>query len=367
MNEYRRNVLVGLFLIAGLAGLLWLSIMFGEVATWLFGGRTYRVDAFFDNVSNIIKGDEIHMKGVRVGHVEDVGFRDPSHPEKGVRIEMAIMNKWRIPRSAYVRVELQAMSFARSFVKIIVPPGEVDGFLPQDGTAALQGETISAFDSMFPPDVVNTLQKATGQIGDLAEALTPVAEDLHQLLKPTDLELLDNPKAGAERISANLYTAAQRLDSALKHFNDVLGDPNTKSSIRITVENLREMSEKGKAVMEDFKAVAKRARFVAEDTQAIAGKVNKLVDKANGQLDDITRAIVTDAEKLGRFFDQLNVAGEKLAKGEGTAGKFLSDPELYESMVLTMKRLQLAVEDMSGLIKEWKREGLNVKGVGMFK
>ena len=50
-----------------------------------------------------------------------------------------------------------------------------------------------------------------------------------------------------------------------------------------------------------------------------------------------------------------------------TAGKFLSDPELYDSMVLTMKRLQIAIEDMSCLIKEWQREGMNVKGMGMFK
>ncbi|MBN1347429.1 MAG: MCE family protein [Phycisphaerae bacterium] len=363
MSEFRRNVMVGLFLVMGLVGLVWLAIMFGEIPM----GKTYPIYAYFGNLSNVIEGDEVHMKGVRVGSVKKIGFRDEEHPEQGVQLELAIQNKWRIPRSAYVEVELAAMGFARSFVKIVIPPGPVATSLPTDGSVPLSGETISAFDAMFPPDVVATLQKASSQIGGLAEALTPVADDLHALLKPTDLELLDHPELGAKRVSANLYTAAQRLDSALKHFNEILGDPNTKSNVRVAIQNMREMSEQGKLVMADIKEVARRAKFVAEDTQEVVGKVNKLADKTSTRVEEISRVIIDDAEKLGKFFDHLDAVGRNMAEGKGTAGKFLNDPELYDAMVLTMKRLQLAVEDLNGLVKDWQREGVNVKGMGMFK
>ncbi|GAF70159.1 unnamed protein product, partial [marine sediment metagenome] len=149
-----------------------------------------------------------------------------------------------------------------------------------------------------------------------------------------------------------------------KHFNDVLGDPNVQSNIRVAIQNFREISEQGKAVMQDLKQVAKQARFVAEDAKELTGKMSKMLDKANTELDRVARAIIDDAEKLGKFFDHLDVVGRNLAEGKGTAGKMLADPELYESMVLTMKRLQLTIDDLGALVKEWQREGLNVKGVG---
>ncbi len=367
MNEFRRNVMIGLFLVIGLAGLTWLVVMFGEAPTWIVGGRTYKVQAYFANVENVIEGDPVYMKGVRIGHVGAIGFRNPEHPEAGTALELEVQEKWRVPRSAQVIVELSAVGFARPLVKIVVPEGPTEEFLPRDGSVPLYGEMVSAFDALFPKDLVATFQKAADHIGDLAKALTPVAEDLHDLIQPRSLELVDQPEVGAKRLSANLHTAVQRMDSALKHFNEILGDPNNKSNVRITLENMKEVSEQGKSVMADLKEVAKQARFVAEDAKELTGKMNKTVDKAGKQLDDVARALIDDAEKLGKFFDDLTVVSRQMAQGKGTAGKMLSDPELYDAMVLTFKRLQLTIDDLNSLVKQWQREGVDLKGVGMLK
>lgn len=363
MNELRRNVMVGLFLLVGVCALTWLVIMFGGIV----GRDTYPVAVNFDNVDNLIRGDQVFMRGVSVGKVSSIGFSSKDHPEQGVEVVLDITSKWRIPRSARVKIEMSAVGFERPRVKIVVTKDPSDGYLPTDGTAKMQGEMVSAFDSLLPPDMVNTLKKASRQIGDLAEAMTPLMSDLDKLIQPRELELVDNPRVGTRRISANLNTAVQRLDLALKHFNDVLGDPNSKSNLRIAVANIREISETGKQAMNDIKEVAKNAKFAAQDAREVTGKIGKIVDKAGTQFDDVTRTIITDAEKLGKFFDQMNVVGAKLAKGEGTAGKFLDDPELYDSMVVTMKRLQLAIDDLGSLVKTWKREGMDVKGVGLMK
>jgi ABC-type transporter Mla subunit MlaD len=359
--------MVGLFLVGGLAGLTWLIIKFGEAPTWLVGGKTYPVPVYFANVSGVIEGDPVYMKGVRIGNVSKIGFRDEEHPEQGVVVGLDIQQRWRVPRTAQVAVELAAIGFARPIVRVIVPSGPSAATLPTDGSVPLMGETISAFDALFPPEVVNNLQKAASQIGNLAEALTPVARDLHELFQPRDVDLVDNPKVGAQKLSANLHTAVQRLDTGLKHFNEVIGDPNVRSDLRISIQNFKTISEQGKAIMEDMKKVATQARFVAEDAKDLTGKLGKTVDNANSQLDKVARVIIDDAEKLGRFFDQLEVAGRNMAEGKGSAGKFLNDPELYDAMVITMKRLQLAIEDMNNLVKQWQREGMNVKGVGLIK
>ncbi len=366
-NERRRNTMVGLFLVGGLLGLTWLVIMFGEAPTWLIGGRTYSVPVFFSHVEMLIEGDPVYMKGVRVGNIGRIGFRNEQQPEQGVQLELQIQEKWRVPKGSRVTVELSAIGFARPLVKVIVPLDPAKDFVPTDGSVPLMGEMVSAFESLFPRDVVATLQKASSQIGNLAEALTPVATDLHGLFQPRDLELVDNPQVGGKKMSANLHTAVQRLDSALKHFNEIVADPNSKDNVRIALANIRDMSEKGKVVMDDLKKVASQAKFVAEDAKELTGKLNKTADNANAQLEKISRVVVDDAEKLGRFFDQLESISRNMAEGKGSAGKFLNDAELYDSMVITMKRLQQGIEDMANLVKQWQREGLNVKGMGLLK
>jgi archaellum component FlaC len=367
MSEYRRNVIIGLTLLVGVAGLTWLVIMFGEAPAWLIGGKSYPIHVYFSNVENVITGDPVYMKGVRIGSIESIGLRNEQQPEEGVQVDLNIQAKWRIPRSARVSVEQSAIGFSRPLIKIIVPPQPATEFLPEDGSVPLYGEMVSAFESLIPHDVVAILQKASSQIGNLAEALTPVANDLHDLLQPRDLELVDHPQVGGKRLSANLRTAVDRLDSALKNFNEVIGDPNVKSNVRVAVQNIRDVSEQAKVVMEDLKKVVQQVRFVAEDAKTLTGKLSKTADTANTQLDKIARAIIDDAEKLGQVFDHLEVASRNMAEGKGSAGKFFGDAELYDSMVITMKRLQLTIEDMDNLVKQWQREGLSIKGVGLFK
>lgn len=367
MTEYRRNVMVGLFLIVGLISLMWLIVKFGESPGWIVGGKTYPVHAYFSNVAGVIEGDPVYMKGVRVGFVNRIGFRDEEHPEQGVDLVIDIQQKWRVPQSSRVEVELSGMGFVRATVRIVVPPGPSAATLPTDGSVPLQGVVISAFDALFPPDVISVLQKASGQIGNLAEALTPVAKDLHELFQPRDLALVDDPRSGAQKLSANLHTAVQRLDAGLKNFNEMVGDPNTKTNLKVAIENIRAVSEQGKGVMEDLRKFASQARFVGEDAKELTGKLSKTVDNANAQLDKIARVIIDDAEKLGRFFDRLEAVARNWADGKGSAGKFFNDAELHDSMVITLKRLQAAIEDMNDLVKQWRREGVNIKGMGLMK
>ncbi len=367
MSEFQRNALIGAFLVVGLGALTWLIIVFGEAPTWLIGGKTYPVPVYFTAVDTVRVNDHVHMQGVQIGLISEIHFRDPQHPEAGVEVIMDIQEKWRIPRSSRVRVELATIGFGRPLVKIILPTTPTTDYLPKDGSVPIPGEMVSAFDSLFPQDLANGLGTATQELGKLASALTPVAKDLDHLLEPRTIQEVDAPTPGLPRKSGNISTAVKRMDAALRHFNEVLGDPNNKSNIRIALENVREMSEQGKAVMADIKKVAEQARFVAEDAKQLTSKLNTFAGKADAKLDEVSRVIIDSTEKLGRFFDHLNKVGRTIADGKGTAGKFVNDPELYDSMVLTMKRLQLAIEDLNVLVKQWQREGLDVKGMGVFK
>ena len=49
---------------------------------------------------------------------------------------------------------------------------------------------------------------------------------------------------------------------------------------------------------------------------------------------------------------------EKADRGEGTLGRLLMDDRLYESLVLTFRRLAETVEEFRLLVKDWQRRGV---------
>jgi hypothetical protein len=52
---------------------------------------------------------------------------------------------------------------------------------------------------------------------------------------------------------------------------------------------------------------------------------------------------------------------DKARKGDGTVGKLLNDPALYQNFNDAAERIQKAVDEMKLLIEKWKAEGVPVQ------
>jgi phospholipid/cholesterol/gamma-HCH transport system substrate-binding protein len=362
MNEYRRNVSVGLFILFGLLGVAALIILYGELPEFL-QADTYRVTLRFSSLTGVQVGTPVNMRGLRVGKVDKVGFRDPRHPEQGLDVRVKIEKQYAIPSTAVAVVAPQAIGFSRPEVELTIGRGPAEQLVPQDGSGILEGKLLGPFESLIPPETAASLEGMVTNIGRLATALTPVADDLHKMLEHRPLADVDNPPPGHEPAQGNLSTAAARLDRALKHFNIILGDPDNQSNIKITLDNFKRISEEGKAAAAELKGFAENARSAAADFKGMAGKLNTTIDSTSAQLDRVFRVLIDDADKLGRFLDHLNKAGHDMAEGDGTIGRLLRDPKLYEELTLTAQRLTEAIKNLDFLLKKWREEGVNVQGL----
>ncbi len=71
---YQRSIelTVGLFVMAGIIALGYLSIQLGGVD--FFSSGTYGVKARFSTVSGLRVGASVEMSGVRIGRVQTIGF-----------------------------------------------------------------------------------------------------------------------------------------------------------------------------------------------------------------------------------------------------------------------------------------------------
>lgn len=351
MSESKRNMLVGLFMLAGLAVLGTLLVLFGETPAWL-GGAEYEVTINFREVEGVAEGMPIFLNGVQVGRVGRLEFSDPQRPDLGVEVVALIKDKYFIPSGAVGRVYANVFGLGRGHIEIIAPPIETE---PLDREfAAILGEMGNPFEDLIPEDLMFSIDKTVRQIGNLFETFTPVGDDLHELFQVRPIREVDDPVAEARGIIANLYTVVQRFDRTLKHFNDVLGKPEVKSAIVQAIENVEELTAEGK---ETFALLRETAAEVQQDLDHIADALDALVADTNTGVNDVRTRLIPALENVSKVADSLNHAARDLAEGEGTAGLILRDARLYEAMLLSVERITDAVDKLRRLAAKFEDQG----------
>ncbi len=72
MNKRSTEILVGLFVVLGALGLLFLALKAANLGSFTSGGQTYTVQARFDNIGGLKARAPVRSAGVNVGRVTSV-------------------------------------------------------------------------------------------------------------------------------------------------------------------------------------------------------------------------------------------------------------------------------------------------------
>jgi ABC-type transporter Mla subunit MlaD len=343
--------MVGGFMVLGLVALSWLMTSFGELPAFL-GGKQYEVKMAVTQPSGIGEGAPIYLSGVQIGRVTELKFKNPASVEEGVHIVGSIEEQYRIPRNATAVVQPAGFGIGRGHINIEVPEGVPGAPVPPNGELA--GKMGSVFQGVIPDTLLITVEKAAAQLGNFVEELTPVAEDLHDLMTRATIEDVDRPEGDPRRLTANLYTVVQRVDGTLKAFNETLGDPEVRAGLIEIVENVKQMSIDGREAFARMNTLTQELR---QDIQNLSDRLGKGLDDANQSIHDIVDALRPTLEHTAQLSAALVRISTALEQGKGTAGMLVNDPRLYEAMLLTMQRLTEMVDTIQRLTAKFEMDG----------
>lgn len=343
MNETRRNFIVGMFVLLGLAALGVMIVLFGE-APQVFT-PSYKITINFPSSGPVQQADPILMNGLQVGQVKDVEAK--SDIRKGVTIICLINSKYTIPVDARPLIKEQSIALGKPAVRIDVGPENSGQMLPVDGSAILDGYVAGGIEELIPRKTMEGLEAAGTSLTNLAKALEPVAKDLHELFKPLPAKKVDQT-TGPDKPLANISTVVQRFDKSLKSFNRIMSDPENRKNLSAIIKNFRTISEQG-LVLSD------RLVSIAERMEGLAGN-------ADDKLTKISTALIDNSGKLNKLLTRLDEAAYRIYEGKGSIAKMLNDPELYDSLTLTTRRLQATLNDLHKLIQRWQTKGLKLEG-----
>ena len=125
MKKFDIELSVGLFVIAGIICLGYLSIKLGEME--LLGSKGYEVYAYFSNIGGLKPGSSISIAGVDVGRVKSITLDDYQ-----ARIVLNLSNDVKVQEDAIASIKTKGL-IGEKFIeitpggseKIVAPGGKI--------------------------------------------------------------------------------------------------------------------------------------------------------------------------------------------------------------------------------------------------
>jgi phospholipid/cholesterol/gamma-HCH transport system substrate-binding protein len=146
VTQTRTEIIVGLFVLLGIACLGYLAIKLGKLE--VLGNSGYMVYADFPSVAGLKIGDPVEIAGVKVGRVDAMGLADDR-----ARLQLRMQDGVKLQEDAIASVRARGL-IGDKFV--LITPGASDKIIPPSGKIR---ETES------PPDIPDLIGKIVG--GDL--------------------------------------------------------------------------------------------------------------------------------------------------------------------------------------------------------
>ena len=305
MNEKSRNLLVGLTVAVAIVMLGWMILKFQELPAWARSG--YEVHVVMHESGRLDEGADVRLAGIRIGRVAEIDFVD-GDPTKGVGMTLVIDSDVKIPGKVNPYIRGRVMS---GTALVLVADGKEPGvsrtqlWLPKDESVALHQPPGAADQGggMLPPHLVDQFKGTLTKLDIVLDAVSDIL----------DKESRDNIKGAL----AEFHLAAA------------------------------EMKRLGKSGADAF------------------GKYDKVAEKLSTELDKLDRILTTvekglapklveNVDKFGKLLTALTVTINKVNSGEGTAGRLLADPKLYNELIDTFATLRKMLE-------QWQEEGVKMK------
>ena len=288
----KREVKIGIFAVA-MIGVAWGGIRFLKGFDILGGNTEYY--AAYDQINGVQSASPIMMKGVKIGTVTGIAF-DPAKGDKVV-LRLTIKRQYRIPEDSEAKIVSNGLMGAKA---IEVAYGASPVYLHG-------GDTLRSGRDRDLMDV------AGSELDFLKQRLSQVTSDLTRTL---------------DNVNRLLEANTDNITGTLGHLNDLSGD--LASLLCAEQQHLRTA----------IGGLAEFSGMLGEN----AGRVDSIV----GNLNSFTAQLAEEqlARKLGQAADDLTSLLARIERGDGTVGRLMTDPQLYESLNEATGNLAVLLEDL---------------------
>ena len=298
-KNIRQEIKIGLFLAVGLAILAAFIFVVGDLST-LFEKKGYILYTHFNTVAGLEKKTLVRVAGVKVGTVEDITL-------KGSRAEVAMNIDSELEISRDSKATLASLGLLGEKYIEISPGVEEDIVQP--------GGTIGS----LPPISFDQLGIILSSVGDDIKSTSKAMRDL----------------LGEGETRVNIKEILQNLSTVSAELREVISEskPNIAQSLEKSADAIDTFDQSVRTIAKDLDELILLLKDTVEENRG----------SLKGNLEEIDDLISRAEKGVNQFNDEL----EKIKNEEGTLGKLINDPSLYQDAEKIVNRVQDIINPVS--------------------
>lgn len=374
MDERVVKFRVGVMVISTmfLAGIL--VLLFGDFRSL---ARGYTIYMHFTDAPGVTDGTPVRKSGILIGRVTKVSFAEHG----GVIVEAEIYRNVKLYRSEIPQVtgsllggDVVIQFVRRANLPASERPSESPGPSPQKGgppvaavpthltselaqadpakkgaapPAANPNEEIREGDYIEGAVAPNAFQVIGNLEGDLSNALgslSTAGNEVGKLAGSLNKLMTDNDEQ-LNRIVNKTETTLDTLERTLGYVDDVMGDPEVRA-------NVKQMLAELPVLLKDSREAVSTVNTALESMNRNLTNLEGFTGPLGERGEDIVGRMDSSLARLDDLLTEMSDLGRKLNSGKGTLSKFLSDPQLYDSLTASAKNVECLTRQLAPIVAD---------------
>lgn len=336
----RNEVVVGMVVVAGLlllaAGGFWLT---GR--PW--GLEERQVTAAFEDIGLLAPGNPVKYRGVNIGRVDEIALAARG---SGVLVTMTVNAA--VPLPPEPGVVLSAESFFGDWQAVIVSRGAPEfrelAFATVPRRGVLPGATM--------PDITQLTAVAARIAGDIEVLSDRVQLAFTEETAVRIRETIENVAAISEQlegfvdqqtevyagVSRNVLQATRNIEDATAQAEGVMAD----LSRAIDQGDIQGIMRNARLASENFNRFSVQLAAAGEGIPGLVTRADTTLVSIGGAVGGLNAQLAPTLQEAQAAMAALNRAATMIEEGNGSLGRLLNDPALYEETqrsIATLNRL----------------------------
>ncbi len=315
MDERALQFRVGVLVVATVVIGVILILMFEELPASLGSHKTVYVH--FQSAPGVTVGTPVRKSGILIGRVTDVELQD----DGGVLVTIRLDRERAVHKNEICRISTG--NLLGDAMLEFVPVSMAGKNEPLEDGAYLEGTVTKDAMAMMTDamqtfaDVSDDLQAAMRSVTTAGVEITDGAKNLNALLVNNHDQL--------QRIMGKTETALDRFDTTMVAVQEMVTDEELRLQLKNVLEQVPQVLTDTSQVMAGLGRVADEAEKNLVYLQGVTRPLGE-----NGE--QIVSSVQQSLDRLDTVLLQLQQFSQAINNADGTLGKLVHDPDLYQHL-----------------------------------
>lgn len=321
---------VGIVVISALLLTAILIVLFGDMPTLFEHGTEFFVG--FPSAPGVSEGTPVRKSGILIGRVKKVAFAEDG---PGVVVTVKLDEGRELSKHEVCMIQNDSLL-----------GDAVLEFQPGDGEPTKEmikaGERVKGIARTDPLEMLSGLQ---GSLRRTLDSMSQAGDKVGRLAdRFDDIAKLTNPDQIRETWNKADY-ALDQINRAMTRVNNVLGEDDLSKELRHGIEELPKAIQETRAAMASVRAAAERADRNLRNLEGLTGPLGE-------RGEEIVSKVDSGVAQLNEVLGQLTQFTQQLNSQEGSLGRLMNDPTLYNNVNSTVAKIERLVTDVRPIVSD---------------